>query len=200
MNHTMFLLGIWLMTICAQAQTARQVLDRATSEFKKNQCITAEFELGAGSMRDKGTIVLQGQKFKTTTDGSTIWFDGKTMWTYVHDNDEVNVTEPTAAQVARINPYSFLNMYKQGYDVAFGASSSTDYEVILTATNNKASIQKAILRIKKTDYSPLYVMMGTARADVEISILSYKKTQKMPDATFSFDKSKYPGVEVVDLR
>ncbi|MBQ4277782.1 MAG: cell envelope biogenesis protein LolA [Bacteroidaceae bacterium] len=200
MKQTIMILSMWCVAVCMQAQTARQVLDRAASEFKKTQSITAEFELSTGGGRDKGTIILQGQKFRTTTSGNTIWFDGKTMWTYVHDNEEVNVTEPTAAQVARINPYSFLNMYKQGYDVAFGGSTLTDYEVVLTATNNKASIQKAILRIKKTDYTPLYVMMGTARADVEISVTSYKKTTKQPDATFRFNKQKYPKVEVVDLR
>lgn len=200
MKQTILILSAWLTAVCMQAQTARQVLDRAAAEFKKTQCVTAEFELSTGGGHDTGTIILQGQKFKTTTSGTTIWFDGKTMWTYVHDNEEVNVSEPTDSQVARINPYSFLNMYKQGYDVAFGGSTSTDYEVVLTATNSKASIQKAILRIKRTDYTPLYVMMGTARADVEISVTSYKKTQKQPDATFRFDKQKYPKVEVVDLR
>lgn len=190
----------WMLALGVQAQTATQVLDRASNAYKKMASVSAEFEIGISGEKDKGSILLQGNKFCTKMHDSSIWFDGKTMWTYVHDNEEVNVTEPTEAQVSRINPYSFINMYKRGYDVAFGANSSTYYDIVLTARDGKASIQKAILWIKKTDYSPIYIMMGTSRADVEISVISYKAGKKQPDTAFRFDKKNYPKVDVVDLR
>lgn len=200
MKHTMILLGLCLMTICAQAQTAKQVLDKASAEMKKIQSLTAQFEVSINGKVDKGSILLQDTKFRTTTSENTIWFDGKTMWTYVHNDEEVNVTEPTSQQVARINPYSFMNMYKQGYDLAYGANSSTYYEVVMTAINANTSIQKVLLRINKVDYTPMYIMMGTSKTDLEISITSLKKSEKQPDSAFRFNKAQYPKVEVVDLR
>jgi len=200
MKRTILSLVALLMAAVMNAQTAVSVLDKASAEYKKSQSVTAEFEMNLGGNTDNGTILLQGTKFRTTTSESTIWFDGKTMWTYMKDNEEVNVTEPSATQLAKINPYAFLNMYKKGYDVAFGGNTSAYYEVILTAKGSNASIQKAIIRINKGTYQPRYIMMGTSRADIEISIKSYKAGGKQADTAFRFDKKKYPKVDVIDLR
>lgn len=190
----------WLLALAMQAQTAMQVLDKTAAEFRNTPSVNIDFEIGINGDTDTGSIVLQGNKFCTKTHDMTMWFDGKTMWTYVHANEEVNITEPTSTQLARINPYSFLNMYKQGYDVAFGGNTSSYYEVVLTATEAKTSIQKAIIRISKSTNSPTYVMMGSKKSDLEINVLSYKKGVKQADSVFKFDKKKYPKVDVVDLR
>ena len=44
---------------------------------------------------------LSGQKFVVNMGGTITWFDGKTMWSYVKKNEEVNVTTPTAADRSR---------------------------------------------------------------------------------------------------
>ncbi len=200
MKRTIISLAAILLIAVANAQTAVTVLDKAADEYKKNASVTADFEINLGGNIESGNILLQGTKFRTTTSESIIWFDGKTMWTYIKDNEEVNVTEPSATQLARINPYAFINMYKKGYDVAFGGNTSTYYEVILTAKGSNASIQKAIIRINKGTYQPRYIMMGTSRADIEINVKSYKAGAKQPDTEFLFDKKKYPKVDVIDLR
>jgi len=189
-----------MLTVSSYAQQAKSVLDKASSEYKKCPSITAEFELAIGREMDKGTILLQGQKFYTRLSNTTTWFDGKTMWSYVKDNEEVNVTEPKASQLAKINPYAFLDMYKSGYSVVFGASTKDYYDIVLTANDSKHSIQKAILHISKTNYQPMYIMMGSSRAEIEINITSFKKGKKQADSVFKFDAKKYPKVEIVDLR
>ena len=128
------------------------------------------------------------------------WFDGKTMWSYVKDNEEVNVTEPKPAQLAKMNPYAFIDMYKKGYDIAFGTNTKAYFEVVLTSTNAKNSIQKAIIRINRMNYQPTYIIMGGSKADIEIKVTSYKKGKKQADSTFRFNKSKYPNAEIIDLR
>ena len=200
MNRCVIALCGWLLAMMMQAQTAMQVLDKAAAEFKQSASVNISFEVGVNGEVDKGSILLQGNKFCTKLSNKTMWFDGKTMWTYVHDNEEVNISEPSASQVAKINPYSFLNMYKQGYDVAFGGNTSEYFEVVLTAVDAKASVKKMIVRVNKKTNAPTYVMMGSTKADMEISVLSYKKGTKQPDSAFKFDKKKYPKVDIVDLR
>lgn len=189
-----------LVALTVNATDAKSVLDKTTAEYKKCPSVTVQFEIMMGGDKDKGTILLQGSKFKTTLTNHITWFDGKTMWSYVKENEEVNVTTPTAAQLAKINPYAFLDIYKKGYDVEFGASTKTYYEIVLTANNSKSSIKKAIVRINKFDHHPEYIMMGGKKGDMEISVISFKKGKKQPDSAFRFNKKKYPKAEVIDLR
>lgn len=182
------------------AWDAKSVLDKATSEFRKCPSVNVTFEVAIGDDTDTGTILLQGSKFYTQLSNTTTWFDGKTMWSYVKDNEEVNVTEPKSAQLAKMNPYAFIDMYKKGYDVSFGVNTKAYYEVVLTSTNSKNSIQKAIVRIDRFSYQPKYIMMGGSKAEIEIKVTSYKKGKKQADSTFRFNKSKYPNAEIIDLR
>ena len=200
MKKLIIMLIALVATMNLSAQTAMKVLDKASSEFKKSASVNVSFEVGVDGQTDKGTVVLQGKKFCTSLSSTTIWFDGKTMWTYVKDNEEVNVTTPSTAQLAKINPYAFLDIYKKGYNVAFGGNTKAYYEVILTATDKKTAMQKAIVRIDKKDYHPTYIMMGQARGNLEISITSYKTGKKLADSAFQFNKKKYPKAEVIDLR
>ena len=46
---------------------------------------------------------------------ATVWFNGKTQWSYMPSTNEVNVSTPNEVQQAAMNPYTFINMYKSGY-------------------------------------------------------------------------------------
>jgi len=40
------------------------------------------------------------------------WFDGKTQWAYMAQNNEVSITEPTEKELAETNPMAILSGYK----------------------------------------------------------------------------------------
>ena len=193
---------IWSMALVlvANAQAAKSVLDKASSEFRKCPSVNVTFEVAIGGDIDNGTILLQGNKFCTRLSNTITWFDGKTMWSYVKDNEEVNVTEPKPAQVAKMNPYAFIDMYKSGYDIAFGVNTHDYFEVVLTTKNDKNTIKKAVIRIDRFSYQPKYILMGGSKADIEIKVTSYKKGKKQADTAFKFNKKKYPNAEIIDLR
>lgn len=198
-RNILFFIGL-MITLIGNAQNVMQVLDKASAAFKSCPSVNVEFEISVGGDTDNGTILLQGNKFCTKLSNTTTWFDGKTMWSFVKDNEEVNVTIPTAVQVAKINPYAFLNIYKNGYNMEFGANTKTYYEVVLTATTSKSSIKKALIHISRFDNHPMYIMMGGSKADVEINVKSFTKGKKQSDTAFRFNKAKYPNVDVIDLR
>ena len=82
----------------------------------------------------------------------------------------------------------------------FGANTKDYFEVVLTSTNTKNSIQKAIIRIDRFNYQPKYIMMGGSKADIEIKVTSYKKGKKQADSVFRFNKKNYPNADIIDLR
>ena len=91
------------------AQTAKQVLDKTAATVSAKNGAQANFTINGQSMNASGTIAIKGKKFHATTPQATIWFDGKTQWTYMKNNDEVNISNPTESQLAAINPYNFVH-------------------------------------------------------------------------------------------
>ncbi len=188
---------LFVTTMMAQSATA--VLDKAAQKFKSAGGVKIGFSINNEKNSASGTIRLKGQKFCTQVSGTTIWFNGKTLWTYVKANEEVNVTTPSASETAKINPYAFLSIYKSGYKATFGTNTSAYYEVVLTSTG-KSTYNKIVARISKTNYHPIYISMSTGSTTMKINVNSYQTGQNYTDDSFVFDKKKYPNAEVIDLR
>lgn len=191
------------LLICAQSLYAQpaDVLKKASAQVKKDGGIMVGYTISNGSSSDKGILKMAGRKFHSQMGDLITWFDGKNLWSYVKTNDEVNLTVPTRSELAKINPYYFLDFYKKGYKVSAGKSTERYHEVILTADNAKASLAKIVVRVGKLDYRPQYLKVTTNRNQVlEVTVTSYDKGQKFPDSTFRFDKTKYPKAEIIDLR
>ena len=114
------------------AQSAKQVLDKTAAVVTAKSGAQAQFTISGPNLNTSGTISIKGQKFHASTPQAVIWFDGKTQWTYMKQNEEVNVANPTEAQLQAINPYTFIYMYKNGYDYTM-TNKGGSYEVHLTA-------------------------------------------------------------------
>ena len=127
-----------------------------------------------------------------------MWFDGKTEWTYMKNTDEVNITTPTEAQQQAMNPYQFINIYKNGFNLGVKTIGS-NYQVHLTAKDKKRSIQEMYILINKSTYKPLQVKMRQANGWTTINISQFKATN-ISDATFIFNAKNYPDAEIIDLR
>lgn len=199
-----FLLSVMLygLLMCYGQQTAMKVLDQAAAKFKTAGSLTIGYTFSMNGQQGNGTILMSGQKFRNDLGDHIVWFDGKTMWTLVKANDEVNVTEPTPQEIATMNPYAFVSMYKNGYSASIGKSTNQYHEIILKPGNNKKGSAKIIvLRLAKSSLQPTYVSMTAADGNVvNISVTSFKSGTKFGDSTFRFKPKSYPDVEVVDLR
>lgn len=191
---------ILFMAVVGYAQTATQLLDQSATALKAAGNVKIGFTFDAGGGSSTGYIKLQRQKFVINMGGTITWFDGKTMWTYVKANDEVNVTTPTPEAVAKMNPYAFLSFYKKGYTAQMGKSTAKEHEVVLTGKNG-SPFKKVVVRINKsTKYPSVITMTSSKDAVTTIRCNSFLKNQKYKDSTFQFNKKNYPNVEVVDLR
>lgn len=188
-----FLVNIFVLS----AQTPMSVLDAVASDYKKSGDVEIGFTLNNLSA---GTIKLSGQKFNIVLDEMTMWFNGKTLWTYVHDNMEVNVTNPTSAEIAKINPYAFVTLYKSGYKAEFGGKRQGEHHIILKATDANKSFKQIDLYIAKVGNKLKTVELLTRNsANVVINVNSYKY-KKFAESTFIFDNMMYKDLDVIDLR
>lgn len=182
----------------ATAQTAKSVLDKTAANVSAKEGIRANFKMTGSHGNTSGQIAVKGRKFYATTPMATIWFDGKTQWTYMKNNDEVNISNPTEAQLQAINPYNFINLYKKGYNYTLNKSGN-DFVVHLTATNANAKIKEMFISINKNNYNPTQVKLLQGKKWTIFDITDLKK-QAVADSQFRFNSKDFPSAEVIDLR
>jgi outer membrane lipoprotein-sorting protein len=91
MRKIAILMITMLCTFC-YGQTAKSVLDKAAAAVSNKSGVSADFTMTGLNGTTHGTIVVKGKKFHATTPQASIWFNGKTQWTYLTRNDEVNVS------------------------------------------------------------------------------------------------------------
>lgn len=194
----MFFMSLFTVTEAVAADDAVKVLDKASAAFTKAGNVKIGFTATVNGSAASGNICLSGKKFYLNAGGVITWFDGKTLWNYVVNNEEVNVSYPSAKEVARMNPYSFLSLYKKGYKCTMGKSTASEYEVILSGQKS-SEFTRVVVRLSKKSYQPTYIKMES-KTSMEIKVSSYQTNQKFAASTFTFDKKKYPNVEVIDLR
>jgi outer membrane lipoprotein-sorting protein len=145
-----------------------------------------------------GVISIKDNMFHATTDVAAMWFDGKTQWTYMKKNDEVNVTNPTEAQLQAINPYNFINMYKKGYKSTMRKTANS-YVVHLTADSKAKKVQELFITVDSKSYAPTQVKMLQGKSWITFDV-SNLKAQQLSDAMFRFNAKDFPTAEVIDLR
>lgn len=189
-----------VLAVMTYAQTATQLLDKSAATLKAAGDVKIDFTMEVEGGSSTGYIKLQRQKFVVNLGGTITWFDGKTMWTYVKANEEVNITTPSSDTVAKMNPYAFLSFYKKGYIAKMGKSTAKENEVILTGKKG-STYKKVVVRINKsTRYPSVITMTSSKDAVTTIRCNSILKNQKYKESTFQFNKKNYPDAEIVDLR
>ena len=197
-RYIIFILSILPLFVYAQNSVkAKEILDKTAMTLQKGAGIHATFH-GTQS----GTIIMDGEKFHLDCDGIKTWFDGKTQWSYVEDNEEVNITEPTQDELMGINPYLLFKSYNKGYGYQYKGFNTLKgmkgHEIKLIP---EESGRPNITLVISDQYIPMYMILEQDKNhSFEFSVSSYQINQKYDKETFRFNQQKYPNAEIIDLR
>ena len=187
-----------LMSLGTFAQTAQQVLNKTAKIIGNKGGASANFSLSSTKYGStSGTIAIKGNKFTASTTQANVWDDGKTMWTYVKNTQEVNISNPTEAQQQSMNPYKFLTIYKNGFNLGMTTLSS-GWKIHLTAANQQRSIKEMYITVDK-NYYPKEIRMRQNNGWTTIKVSGFK-AKSLSDSAFRFNAKDYPKAEVIDLR
>jgi len=190
---------------------AKKILDAVSARFKTYKAPQASFtykvENAQGKVLStkKGTVTMKGNKYKVVMDGMVIISDGKTIWNYDKASNEVTISNVDASGNAMTPQKLLTNFYDEDFFYKYNGEkkegTKTLQEIELTPTDKTRSFHKVYLLVDKTGkslYSAKFLEKSGGR--YSYTITSLKPNVTVTDADFTFDKSKYPGVEVVDLR
>ena len=196
------------LSLGSMAQNARNILDATAAKIKQMGDVRATFTATSfnGTTEQastKGTMMLQGKKMQLSTDDMKMWYNGKNQWSLIPESGEVNVSTPTEREMANMNPYSFLGIYKKGYKMKAKQTKlrgKDAYEIHLVARYAGSNAQEMYIDVAKNDYTPLCIRVRQDNDWNRISIHSIQGNQHFTDEDFEFPKSEYPNVEIIDLR
>jgi len=197
------LLGLLLLvSVCVSAQSSAQamkVLNKTASVVGRKGGAQANFNISGKKIgAQSGTIAIKGNKFQARTRKAIVWYNGKTQWSYLKMTNEVNVSNPNEAKRMSMNPYTFISMYKNGYNLSMTKSGSS-YVVHMVAQNKKRSVQEAYITINKRTYTPSLVKMRQGNDWTYISVNNFRAVNQ-PDSKFTFNAKDFPKADIIDLR
>ena len=134
--------------------------------------------------------------------GITTWFDGRTQWTYLEANDEVNISEPAPEELQTLSPFAWTGLYRQGYTLQLESSGKRASIIVMKATNPAADLQRIQLYVEHVELLPMEIRMRRKNSgeDMVIKLLACDMDKNYPDSLFVFDKKDHPTAEVIDLR
>lgn len=206
MNKTIIILLTFILSCIAVdaqgAQTAAQILQKSANSLLSSGGITAGYTYKNGSYVEKGTLNVKGKMFSIISSSRSVWYNGKSLWTLDASENEVSLTAPTAAEAATMNPYLLVSNYKTEYTATLVKSNiKGTYAIQLTPKSRQHFIKTAILCIRSSNYMPVRLdIADKTGAKYSIYISNIKTGVALSDNNFSFPKSKYPGVSLIDLR
>jgi outer membrane lipoprotein-sorting protein len=220
MKRFIITLGLLVSVVMVRSQenqinqdpAAEQILDRVALKTKSMKSMQTDFELVIEDRKEKtkksstGTLLIMQDKYKITSEGSIVYFNGKTMWTYQSVNNEVTITEPgIQSDDFMSNPSMFFASYKLDFKYRYlretTVNGSRCHEIDLFPKN----LNQPYSRIKvfigvKSDLPEIISSVGKDGVDYTIYLKNLLFDREISDATFTFDPTKFKKVEIVDMR
>ena len=191
---------------------AKAVLDKILKQYNGYKSMETTFTLtiqvsGAKVDVQKGKLIQQGAQYAMTMDKQAVFCDAKTVWFYQKKINEVQVSSVSIGDDSPVlGPKQLLKIYQSGqYIYAItgeGVDAGKNVQYIeFKPVNRNGEYTKIRLAIEKGTSQIVYFKAFTRDATqytMTLGPITANKTYS--SATFVFDKMKYPGVRVEDLR
>ncbi len=186
---------------------AKKILDELSAKTKAYTSIKAEFTF-VNEKKDKtkdsqnGKIQTKGNKYKLEIPGHEIYCDGKTVWDFIKDANEVQVKDMEAGGDDALNPTTIFTIYEKGYKYKFDGEDAITQNISLFPLNpDKKKFHTAKLFIDKTKKQISSVKMLMKDGSTQTyTIKTFEGNAAMADADFTFNAKAHPGISVEDLR
>jgi outer membrane lipoprotein carrier protein len=208
------LLALFLIAPLANAQQdprAGKILDAMRTKYQSMKAFNAVFtqtlENPSSKIKEsmQGDITVSGEKFRLKLKDQEIINNGTTIWTYMKSENEVNISDNDPDD-QQMSPNAIFTLYQKGYKYAFTEEireGGQTYNVVeLAPLDKNNSVYKVQIQINKKDNSvKSWKMFRNNGNRYTYTIKDFNPNPGGVDANyFAFDKSKYKGVKVIDLR
>jgi len=147
---------------------------------------------------EKGHAWLQGEAYKIEMADQQTISDGKTIWSYLIEDEEVMVSNATDG--TDNTPLKLLTSLDESYVATLTGIDAQGLAAIELA-HPKGQYKRVTLKIntKKVELKNADIYMEDG-SKVVITVEEMKFDQKLDNKFFTFDTKKHPKVDVIDMR
>ena len=187
--------------LVAGAETAADVLAKVKSAVASAPSIEAKFTINGADGTIGGTATIAGERYFMTTPVLTVWYDGRTQWTYLKNTDEVSITEPEVEELLTSNPFAILTTAADSYSLKNLPSAGGRKRVQLKPLSAASPVESIVLTIDGTTSMPSAIKVGFDDGNtIDLNISKIERGQAKPISTFRYNAARWPAKEVIDLR
>lgn len=211
MKKTLLVALFFVLVNSLQAQydeRAKKILDEMSNKYQSYSAYSANFSYSMVNKMENisdefnGKITIKGEMYRLDMGIQEIYNNGQTIWTYMPDEEEVNITE-VEDEDEELTPSRIFTAYQSGYKyVLLDNEGGAENNVIdLIPEDNNEQFYKVRMKISKAkSLIKSWEIFDKNGNNYTYAILSFNPDNSISDKYFEFDASKHPEVEVVDLR
>lgn len=150
----------------------------------------------------QGKAWMKGNLYKLNLMDVENYYDGKNIYTYMPEVEEVNIKNPNEEEEELLNPTTLFDIHNQGFEQKLVNISGNIAYIELFPTNTDRNFTKIGIWVNPATSSIQKVTsFGKDGNNVTIMLKNIKQLSPAPaDTFFKFDTTKHPNVEVIDLR
>lgn len=150
-----------------------------------------------------GYIFVKDNSYRIEMEGQIIISDSKTVWTILVDSEEVMVSDVEESDES-ISPNKILTTYNEDYKASFDQNNkykNADLkEVHLKPEGGKQFEEMSILINEKNLTLENFSVYDKNGNVFTYHIINLQSNLDLPPDTFVFDESKYPDMDIIDMR
>lgn len=210
--YFLILSGMSQMAVAQTDAKAKAILADVSKKYRSYNIVKIDFTSTLDNAQAKvketqqGTLLLKANtnKYKVMMTNQDLISDGKSQWTYLKRDKEVQISNVDNSAEA-MNPAKIFTIYEKGFKYLYTGEEKVGgkiYQMIdLSPVDTKKPFFKVRLSIDKAAKQIANVVIFDKNGSkYTYKVRTFLPNVKLPETTFAFDARKYPGVEVVDLR
>jgi outer membrane lipoprotein carrier protein len=194
----------------AKQNEAEKLMDKISKRYKAFKSIKADFvytienKQQKSQEKQKGNLMVKGNKFRLDIANQIIICDNKTIWTYSKEVNEVQIDNYNPKEGA-IRIDDIFTMYGKGFLYKTLETKKEGNREIVTIELTPKDKKKKFFKIKVVVDKTNQTILSSQVFDKSGTIHTYTVTNQVPnfkfeDNQFVFDPKKYQGIEIIDLR
>lgn len=213
-KHLLLLPALFFCTL-GHAQDdpkSKAIVDKLISKSRAYTSFEADFSSALVNtasklnVKQEGNVKVKGKLFRLTLTDNTVINDGKAIYTYSKKSNEVTISDP-ADMDKELDPSKLFSIYEQGFKSLFVEEKKDADGTVVQV------IKLFPLEPGKKPYHTVIITVDKAKVEARVVKVLYKDGNEVTytlkkftpnvdlyDSVFIFDKSKFPGVEVNDVR
>jgi outer membrane lipoprotein carrier protein len=210
MHILLFILLSTSISIAQQDPAAKKILDKVHNYYEKASTLDITFTYqqttsDIAGLQKKGQLTAKGEMFKLILDELEIYSDGKTQYTYIKKNKEVQITVPGEKE-SKYHPKQIASIYHSGTHGYSISKKIKEGKKMLTIVDfkpldKKDHIAKIQLYIdEKTNHMERVQWIDQNGNKTNVKFTKSEFNKEIPDSSFVFDTKSVKGLHVEDLR